>query len=277
MAASPRIIVVTTLTEAGWNDYGQRFYETFLQHWPENCELVIYAEGFMPDASLVTPRTRWRHLHDACPELVSFKERHKDNPGTHGRYGKLYNWRLDAVRFANKVFAYTHCCNVERPEILIWCDADVLAHTPIPPGWLESLAPEDASVAFLDRKHTHPETGFIMFRGDDPDVRVFLRLLCNLYASDSIFNLPEWHDCFAFLVTLNMARKHGLVKAASLSGAANGTDHPFINGPLGAYLDHLKGQRKAAGQSWREDLTWDRPEPYWQGARALNQPAADGR
>ncbi len=44
---------------------------------------------------------------------------------------------------------------------------------------------------------------------------------------------------------------------------AKGEGHPLINGPWGAYLDHLKGGRKSEGKSRATDLVVDRTEEYW--------------
>ena len=40
--------------------------------------------------------------------------------------------------------------------------------------------------------------------------------------------------------------------------------HPFINGPLGTVMDHLKGNRKNDGKSRAADLVVKRQEEYWQ-------------
>ena len=43
--------------------------------------------------------------------------------------------------------------------------------------------------------------------------------------------------------------------------------HPFVNGPLGRYMDHLKGGRKDEGRSSDKDLVVARTEAYWTQAR----------
>jgi hypothetical protein len=43
-----------------------------------------------------------------------------------------------------------------------------------------------------------------------------------------------------------------------------GEGHPLINSPWGAYLDHLKGERKTQGRSNLKDLKVKRTEAYWQ-------------
>jgi hypothetical protein len=43
-----------------------------------------------------------------------------------------------------------------------------------------------------------------------------------------------------------------------------GEGHPLINTEWGAYLDHLKGNRKDTGRSKIKDLVVNRTEGYWQ-------------
>ena len=47
------------------------------------------------------------------------------------------------------------------------------------------------------------------------------------------------------------------------SGNSTGEGHPLINSDWGAWLDHLKGERKSLGRSKREDLKVLRTESYW--------------
>ena len=72
--------------------------------------------------------------------------------------------------------------------------------------------------------------------------------------------MAEWHDSY---VIQQLVEGMGL-KTKSLSGPEGfKTSHPFVNGPLGAYMDHLKGPRKAMGRSQARDLKVQRAEPYW--------------
>ena len=94
--------------------------------------------------------------------------------------------------------------------------------------------------------------------------QMFLMEFQRMYdrAEAGIFTLEEWHDSFVFdavksrmpfLKTLNWSQ--GIVK---------GEGHPLINSEWGAYLDHLKGERKSLGRSKLNDLKIKRKEAYWQ-------------
>jgi hypothetical protein len=42
-----------------------------------------------------------------------------------------------------------------------------------------------------------------------------------------------------------------------------GGGHPLINGPLGKFMDHMKGARKNDGKSKPSDIMVTRKEDYW--------------
>ena len=44
----------------------------------------------------------------------------------------------------------------------------------------------------------------------------------------------------------------------------------FINSVLGAYVDHMKGKRKAKGKSSASDIKGARTEEYWKNVENYN-------
>jgi hypothetical protein len=79
-------------------------------------------------------------------------------------------------------------------------------------------------------------------------------------AEQGIFTLAEWHDSFVF----DAVRKHLPLVEIDWSGhLITGEGHPLINSDWGAYLDHLKGDRKTLGKSKSKDLKVIRSEAYW--------------
>ena len=72
--------------------------------------------------------------------------------------------------------------------------------------------------------------------------------------------MAEWHDSFVFDEVRKTVKLNELNWTA---GLIKGEGHPLINGPWGAYLDHLKGGRKSEGKSRATDLVVNRTEEYW--------------
>jgi hypothetical protein len=73
-----------------------------------------------------------------------------------------------------------------------------------------------------------------------------------LYTTGELFNLKGWTDChaFDFVRTKCLAE----VDCENLTPWANGFAHVFLNGPLGAYMDHMKGPRKSSKSQPRDLL-----------------------
>jgi hypothetical protein len=95
-------------------------------------------------------------------------------------------------------------------------------------------------------------------------VQEFLQEFQQMYdqAESGIFQLDEWHDSFVFDAVRTKFK--GRLKENNWSaGIISGEGHPLINSEWGAYLDHLKGDRKSLGRSKPKDLKIQRSESYW--------------
>jgi hypothetical protein len=95
-----------------------------------------------------------------------------------------------------------------------------------------------------------------------PVTQQFLTEFQRMYddAENGIFTLKEWHDSFVF----DAVRKRFPMQELNWSaGLINGEGHPIINSEWGAYIDHLKGDRKDKGRSRKTDLVVQRKETYW--------------
>lgn len=258
-----RFSVVTTMNERGWNESGRRMVESFIAHWPTDAlPIIVYSEGFdLPDMPAVEERK--------LPSWIDeFKAKWGKAPAYNGHRAGGYDYRFDAVKFAHKVAALTDAGLNDCSDILIWIDADTFTHSNVTSERLTALFPEPAYIAWLDRRSSHPECGFMMFRTAHPYHANFMESLRNLYTSGDLFKLRETHDSFAIQNAVEAKVAAGKIPPpASLSGAGVRTSHPAINGPLGEFLDHMKGPRKANGASHKRDLVIPRDHPYWNAAR----------
>ncbi len=276
--------VVTTFHQPGYEQYGRRMIESFLKNWPQEVILVVYAENcnVVESASNLIVRD----LHQSSPELVAFKEKWKNVPKANGHVssdpirsrrkdaGKGFKWH--AIRFAHKVYSIFDCARKSNSDILIWMDADTVCHSPITIKNLESMIPADKDLCYLGRKGKYSECGLYSMNLRSQATQDFLKEFQNFYdeAERGIFLLEEWHDSFVFdAVRQRISNLNQLDWAAKLydlrprPGMSSGEGHPLINSDWGAWLDHLKGDRKTAGRSKREDLKVQRTEPYWQQFR----------
>lgn len=273
--------VVTTFHAEGYNTYGSRMIDTFLQTWPLEVDLVVYTENCKVNQS--APNLEIRDLESSSSELRQFKNKWRGVPRANGDISadpvrsrrrdaaKPFKW--DAVRFAHKVYSIFHCARNTTADILIWMDADTVCHSPISITDLTKLCCESYDLCYLGRNSKFSECGLYSMNLHTKGTKRFLKEFQRVYddAENGIFLLDEWHDSFVFdSVRNNIPGLHMLNWSADLGdlrpGKNNsaGEGHPLINSAWGAYLDHLKGSRKHTGRSPASDLKVKRTEAYWQ-------------
>lgn len=276
-----KIAVVTTFHQAGYEQYGKRMIETFLKNWPQDITLYVYAENCQVVET--APNLVVRDLHQASEALVNFKETWKNVPKANGDVsrdpirgkrkdsGKGFKWH--AIRFAHKVYSIFACAKECGADTLLWMDADTICHSPITHENLKKMIPSKMDLCYLGRKGKYSECGLYSMNLNSEMIKSFLIEFQRVYdhAETGIFQLDEWHDSFVFdAVRKRFPNLQQLDWAAELndlrprSGMSSGEGHPLINSEWGAWLDHLKGDRKTLGRSKREDLKVKRTEPYWQ-------------
>ena len=171
--------------------------------------------------------------------------------------GKGFKW--DAVRFSHKVYAIFAEAKVTDADWIIWMDADTVCHSPISLGFISAMFTQD--LCFLGRRGKYTECGLYGINLFSSNGQEFLKTFENYYNNDTIFTFAEWHDSYVF----DEVRRAVPCQERDWTGhLITGEGHPLINSEWGAYLDHLKGDRKTLGRSKAKDLKVKRTESYWQ-------------
>lgn len=267
-----KIAVVTTFHEQGLKKYGQRMIDTFIQNWPKEIILHIYPEKCNPQISDHS-RVTLKRLEEV-KELIEFKEKWKDVPKANGWCNdstqkfndktQKIGFKWDAVRFAHKVYAIFDCARIADADVLFWMDADTVCHSPIPLETVMKFCSLKNDLGYLGREGKYTECGLYSLNLRSPVVQAFLREFQRMYddADNGIFTLSEWHDSFVF-DAVRTKFKGKLIENNWTAGVIKGEGHPLINSEWGAYLDHLKGDRKDQGRSKDKDLKIKRTESYW--------------
>ena len=276
------ITVVTTFHPAGYALYGKRFLESFAKRVDKRIKLLVYAEDCTP----VNPdptRIEILDAKQALPKLNAFKERWKDDPRANGippaeikarrprDWHKEFKWH--AIRFANKTYAVFDACERSK-DWCVWMDADTFVHSDWSYEQFIELLPVNAWITYVGRgkgSQTWPECGFYGMNLNHPVCHEFLKEFERMYedADNGIFTLEEWHDSFVFGHILNDLKvqfptAHDYSANMYLREAkTGGGGHPLINGPLGKWIDHMKGVRKNEGRSRDKDIMVNRNEEYW--------------
>jgi hypothetical protein len=276
----PSITVVTTFHPEGYTKYGKRFLESFAARVDKRIKLVVYAENCKPD-NPDPSRIEILDAKESLPKLNAFKERWKDDPKANGTpppeikarrprdWMKAFKW--DAVRFANKTYAVFDAWEKSK-DWIVWMDADSYIHSPWSYKDFVELLPENAYITYVGRgkgSQTWPECGFYGMNKNHPVCHEFMKDFERFYedADNGLFLLEEWHDSYIFGHILNKYKEfqsHDYSAEMYLREAkTGGGGHPLINGPLGKFMDHMKGGRKNEGKSKKSDIMVNRTEDYW--------------
>lgn len=277
------ITVVTTFHPEGMKVYGQRFINSFSNCVDKRIKLLVYAEDCTPQ----NPDPEQITILDAkqvLPKLNKFKETWGNVPKANGKcpwperrprdHHKEFKW--DAVRFANKVYAVFDACERSK-DWCVWMDADTFVHSDWTYDQFKELLPETSWITYVGRgkgSQTWPECGFYGLNLHNHQCNAFLKEFERMYedAENGIFKLEEWHDSFVFGNIVNSMKIHNptvLDYSAEMylkEAKTGGGGHPLINTKLGKWIDHMKGDRKFQGKSKAKDLMGTRQESYWQNA-----------
>jgi len=240
-----KFAVVTTFHQAGYDKYGKRMINTFLENWPDQVELWVYIEEATVDERCDGRLFVLRESND----LEKFVEKWKDVPKANGDISgvprlasrkdshKPFKWQ--AIRFAHKVYSIFDCAKRSNADILMWMDADTVCHSPITHERLEELVPKNVDICYLGRQGKYSECGLYSMNLKSIGTHRFLNEFQRMYddAENGIFTLEEWHDSFVFD---DVRKRTQPVECNWSAGIIKGEGHPLINCEWGAYLDHLK-------------------------------------
>jgi hypothetical protein len=247
-----QVTVTSGWHPAGYSLYGRNFADGFAKFWPAAYGLAVYTEE-----PVTLPKGECRSLWD-CPGVAEFIARHKNNPEACGKkanklwrpkhIGRDYNFRFDAVKFCKQLFIPAHAASrAGADDIIVWLDGDVKTDAKVPDAFVEGVIGE-ADLVYLGRNGYHSELGFWACRNNERG-RLFMNGLASCFITDAVFKLSEWHSAWVFdhVRAAQSARKRDPLRALNLT--PNGAGHVWMQSPLRAFSDHLKGVRKAIGSS----------------------------
>ena len=273
-----KIKIITSYKPGTWDKYSKRGINSMVENLPTEVDIVVYCEE--PKPNYDSKRITWIDLNTTEPNLFAFKNKHKNDPvacgettpidggvrrlpnaGNMDRGKGSYLW--DAVRFSNKVFCIVNAVrNSPEYDNVVWIDADTYTFRPMPIKFLEDLLPINTMLTYLGRENfdlndggKYPECGFVGYNLRHPEVQNFVNEWEQLYTTDNVFKLLEWHDSFILWHLAKKFKKEKNIKVNDI-GYAKGVKghHVFINSELGLYIDHMKGKRKQQGTSAKKDL-----------------------
>lgn len=177
-------------------------------------------------------------------------ERYRDNLAAQGKVARPcwkdaerlrgYSFRTDAAKFWKQILIPQAAAEgLADGDILVWLDGDVETIAPVPLDLVPSLLGE-SEICYLGRCRGHSEIGFWAIRISNR-TRKFLADIAEVYRSDLVFELSEWHSAFVW----DFCRKTVCPPFAesNLCGPSM-AGHVWPHTKLARYTRHDKGARK---------------------------------
>jgi hypothetical protein len=250
---------VTSFSADGFERYARKMLLSVIENWKDDLKLIAYYHDFTDDLVKELPESdkiEYRNL-DNIQDMKNYKQLMKLHDGTEG--GKIpYNWRMDAIKWCNKVYALTDLSleigeQEARGGWLIWLDADTVTTKPFSEERVLRLFKKGAELVHLGRKDIdYSETSFIAFNLDYLSPHYLLADLRGCYDIGEVTAYREWHDGFIFERLLKIYIAHGL-RVQNLSQGAEGLA-AFAQSPLSQYMIHYKGNLKNNVEEEEEEV-----------------------
>ncbi len=250
---------VTSFSADGFERYARKMLLSVIENWKDDLKLIAYYHDFTDDLVKELPESdkiEYRNL-DNIQDMKNYKQLMKLHDGTEG--GKIpYNWRMDAIKWCNKVYALTDLSlEISEQEArggwLIWLDADTVTTKPFSEERVLRLFKKGAELVHLGRKDIdYSETSFIAFNLDYLSPHYLLADLRGCYDIGEVTAYREWHDGFIFERLLKIYIAHGL-RVQNLSQGAEGLA-AFAQSPLSQYMIHYKGNLKNNVEEEEEEV-----------------------
>lgn len=238
---------VTSFSEEGYELYGKRFLETYVEHF--DVPLVVYTEYtksvVYPKNDLIDYKSLWR-----VSGFKKFIAMTDPIPAAHGKlWDQKRNYRFDVHKFCRKSFAQIDAAKDTQHGWLVWLDADI--EWKGMPDWFKDTdpPPPPTFMYYLGRPEWHSCASFVAWFLDHPISDKFWEQYKLIYTTGSVFALPEWHDSYI----LDWLRKELKLPSVNLSKEALGRRAYIdkLKGPVnifdkvfGEYGHHFKGNRK---------------------------------
>ena len=254
---------VTSFGPEGFDLYGKRFLETYVEHVGLPLDVYIETDEEPP---FQHPLIKYFPLFkvEGCIDFLKLAQ----FPAAMGHpWGeKKYNYRYDAFRFCRKMFAIIDAAS-RKPEHLYWIDSDVEFHERF------VFQKDFGFMAYLGRPEWHSCTSFIGFDLTHFVSGEFFKKLWMLYVTGSVFCLPEWADpqVLDWMRQQTGVPATNLAEGLKLKGPENVFDFVFST------AKHKKGNLKHWKNRYEELLAEiNRSKParileigVWNGKRAI--------
>ena len=250
-----KLNVVTAFNENSLKDHAHQMFQRVEKYWHPDIKLTAYYFDCDISAYDLPDCIEYKNLEE-LEGFTEFRTNMNVHDGTEN--GTLdYNWRIDTLLTAPKVFALTEeafCIAEDRAEggWLIWMNTNIIPIANLTSDYISKFFPEGSDLVHLsgdttaDTPDQYSNPSFMAFNLNHRSPIDILGDLRGAYESGELLSYREWHDAFIFEGLLNIYRAHGMrVHTLTPSNTRKG----LVATPFRDYLVDLEDSNRALRDS----------------------------
>lgn len=225
------INVVTSQNKEYYKLIGRDCIESFLNFWPEETKLELWAENFVPD--IEHPRLivkDWNKINPRFDNFVKLIESITTNPKVMSR-----------KKFWMKGHVVLSALEENVSDIFIWLDSDVITHKNITLSYLENLCSVDTLSTVIPAggkaKGKEIESGFFMINTKHQDFLYFLEFYKECHTTKKILEMNRYLETSVFWNGLQFLEINNKTKNNYLK-IQKDIRVPFMYTELAEYMRH---------------------------------------
>ncbi len=233
------ILCITTFNNKLYNKYAHKFIDTY--NFP--FDLIVYSEE---DMSFLKNKVKYNltvvNSTIIIPEMNDFIKKNTERNKIDVQNMK---YKGDGIRFCYKVFCVTHAGLLfTNYKYLIWLDSDIVFTNPLTDDIIEKeFINQNYMMTYLGRLNIYSECGILFFNMNHPYILKYFEEMKNMYITNKIYTLKEWHDSYIWDYVREKFEKDYNIINYSISGLCpelNVLDTTLLKN----YIIHLKGKIK---------------------------------
>jgi hypothetical protein len=244
---------ITTFSKQGYQDYGQRWIETFIKN-TSDVNAVIFTDFDLPSPDA---RITVLNFDKVIPEHKSWLEEFKTtyNAQTDAKLNEYE--KLFGIRFSYKAHVMMYAIE-HMAGYVVWLDGDCVFKPNSYSNFASSVLENNFIAVQVDkfessmiwRSEDHVESGIVVFDLDHPDRRTFLKSFENHYKPMHMASMPQPYDGFVIMRTCkNTGIQYKDLLPPDYTIFDNNPELTFIHPELKSRFVHYIGQKPTMKES----------------------------
>ena len=172
---------VTSFSEEGYKEYGQRFLETYLEYVGKPLDVYVETDDYSGyiQHELITYRNLFEV--EGCKEYLTMAS----FPAAQGQiWGQSYNYNFATFKFARKSFAQIDSAS-RNPDKLYWLDSDIEFSAPF------ELPEFDVFMCYLGRPEWHSCASLVGWDLNHEMAQEFFKRYWLIHVTGTVFCLER--------------------------------------------------------------------------------------